>query len=340
MNDVLGHGAKGSQSKYLQAHMKSLAAQLVPLKFLSLRLHMRADEPLYLPAYKGSTLRGAFGAMFKDTVCVVPHRDCTRCLLRSHCAYPYVFETPVPDRSTRMRTYPAAPHPFVILPSLEDRREYGAGDEFHFDLTLIGKGIDYLSYFIYTFAQFSEKRGFGKGRGKCTLASVQWWNASHEWEVVYTAQDQILRENFQSRSVADLDGSHAQSAAVTLQFETPTRIVHKGRLASQLHFHILVRTLLRRVSNLMYFHCDSELDLDFRALIDQSEEVQTHWDGTRWYDWERYSSRQHRHVKQGGLVGTVTYEGALQTFRPLLSLGEHLHVGKGTSFGLGKYRVV
>ncbi len=37
-----------------------------------------------------------------------------------------------------MHKYPAAPHPFVILPPLEAKREYVPGEYFHFGLTLVG----------------------------------------------------------------------------------------------------------------------------------------------------------------------------------------------------------
>ena len=39
------------------------------------------------------------------------------------------------------------------------------------------------------------------------------------------------------------------------------------------------------------------------------------------------------------LVGRMTFEGPLAPFMPLLRAGEILHVGKGTSFGLGRYEV-
>ena len=59
----------------------------------------------------------------------------------------------------------------------------------------------------------------------------------------------------------------------------------------------------------------------------------------RWRDWTRYSSRQHRKMQLGGLVGSVTYAGDLAAFLPFVALGQLLHVGKNATFGLGKYRV-
>lgn len=42
----------------------------------------------------------------------------------------------------------------------------------------------------------------------------------------------------------------------------------------------------------------------------------------------------------GGFVGEIIFEGEIEPFMPLLKAGEILHVGKGTSFGLGKYRIL
>jgi len=57
-------------------------------------------------------------------------------------------------------------------------------------------------------------------------------------------------------------------------------------------------------------------------------------------DIERYSRRQERRIPMGGLVGSVTYRGPLDEFLPWLALGEHVHVGKNTVFGMGKYRLL
>ncbi len=60
-------------------------------KFL---LRLRALDDLHLPAYKGSTLRGGFGAALKHVACALKRQDCGGCLLRDRCVYLYLFETP------------------------------------------------------------------------------------------------------------------------------------------------------------------------------------------------------------------------------------------------------
>jgi len=41
----------------------------------------------------------------------------------------------------------------------------------------------------------------------------------------------------------------------------------------------------------------------------------------------------------GGMIGSVSYEGQLAEYLPLLRFCEQVHIGKNTSFGLGKIRI-
>ncbi|MGH8590087.1 MAG: CRISPR system precrRNA processing endoribonuclease RAMP protein Cas6, partial [Gammaproteobacteria bacterium] len=41
----------------------------------------------------------------------------------------------------------------------------------------------------------------------------------------------------------------------------------------------------------------------------------------------------------GGLLGQITYRGDLSPFLPWLALGEWMHIGGKTSFGLGRYTI-
>ncbi len=120
-----------------------------------------------------------------------------------------------------------------------------------------------------------------------------------------------------------------------------TRLYYNERLVFDLEFHILVRQLLLRISLLSYFHCGIEASmLDFKGLINKAQEVKATDRNLRWYDWERYSGRQETRINMGGFVGRIVFTGDLTPFWPYLLLGEYVHVGKGSSFGLGKYEIL
>lgn len=107
-----------------------------------------------------------------------------------------------------------------------------------------------------------------------------------------------------------------------------------------MNFELLVRNLLRRVSLLIAVHGSTPLELDYRGIIARAATVRTRSSNLRWSDWERYSNRQQTKMALGGFVGEVEYEGeALPEFACLLAAGEILHVGAGTTFGLGEYLI-
>jgi CRISPR/Cas system endoribonuclease Cas6 (RAMP superfamily) len=45
-------------------------------------------------------------------------------------------------------------------------------------------------------------------------------------------------------------------------------------------------------------------------------------------------------MKLGGFMGEITYESDFEQFWPYIRLGEYIYVGKWSSFGLGRYRIV
>ncbi|MEW6617931.1 MAG: CRISPR system precrRNA processing endoribonuclease RAMP protein Cas6 [bacterium] len=303
----------------------------------SVMLNLKALEPIILPSYKGSTLRGGFGTAFKRVVCAIKDKECPDCLLKEKCVYSYIFETPPPKDTKIMRKYTSAPHPFVIEPPEEKRIGYKPGDEINFSLILIGKAIDYLPYFIYTFQELG-KIGIGKDRGKFELEQV-----ACDGETIYDSKDKTLKSITPSTLSVGFDNTYDPFTleTLTLNFLTPTRILYDNHLTIELNFEILLRQLLRRISLLYYFHCNGDpSEWDFRRIIYKSKQVKTIKRMLDWYDWERYSARQDTRMKLGGFVGEITFEGNIEPFIPLIKAGEVLHIGKGTSFGLGRYKVV
>ncbi len=74
---------------------------------------LEALDEIFLPPYKGSTLRGGSGHSFKKTVCALKSQDCDSCLLRKKCVYSYVFENPPP--SDKAKFPGTVPSMFLIM---------------------------------------------------------------------------------------------------------------------------------------------------------------------------------------------------------------------------------
>jgi hypothetical protein len=306
------------------------------------RFDLEAIDALHLPAYKGGTFRGGFGYAFKKMVCIqADWRACTPCKLGNKCPYGYIFETSVPEDSQVLRSLHEVPTPFVIEPALDEQTAYAPGDRLAFELVLVGRGINYLPYFIVAFQELGRS-GIGKPPGRYSLQRIQ---SVHPWrhtrELVYDGVDVRVGDRDLSASSADVAGRAATLPTdwLRLRFLTPTRLKHQGQYVRQPEFHVLIRALLRRVSSLSYFHCGQLWETDYRGIIAAAEEVQATRQAVDWVDWERFSGRQKQRMNLGGFVGEVTYRGELGSFRPLLVLGELGHVGKACVFGNGWYEL-
>ena len=307
--------------------------------FAHYRFTIQALEPLHLPPFKGSALRGGFGHTFKRLACAEPWPCDDHCQRGNACPYGYIFETAPPQDSQVLRTHQAIPRPFVIRHPLDQRTLIPAREQLEFGLVLVGRATEFWPHFVLTFQELG-KVGLGHKRGKYTLREVQAVRPSGEKRTVYDGET-LLNMNTDLEITADqIHASAEQPPAdrLTVHLLTPTRLKHNKKFILKAPpFHVLFRTLLRRLSSLSYFHCGRQWDINYRGWIERAEKIQIVEHHTAWQDWGRRSGRQHQRIDMGGLVGDVTYSGDLAPFRPLLALGQWTHVGKGAVFGNGQY---
>ena len=80
--------------------------------------------------------------------------------------------------------------------------------------------------------------------------------------------------------------------------------------------------------------------MDFKGLIEESKKVKVVDLKIHWVENTRFSYRQERDISMGGVSGSIEFTGDIDPFMPFLEIGEYLHVGKGTAFGLGKIRSI
>jgi hypothetical protein len=232
----------------------------------------------------------------------------------------------------------------------DGRHRLVANDELTFELLLMGRAVDSLPYIVYAVSEMA-RRGLGANRASFNLVSVAAIGESGSKETIYSGESQrISNPDFATRRLNDLIRTRldelalarmGKTEAIKIRFLTPTRIRVEGDLQTEVSFQLLMRNLLRRVSMLAAVHGCGPLELDYRELLKQAAEVETRASRLRWFDWERYSNRQQTKMNLGGFTGEVEYGGeAIREYMPLIAAGELLHIGAGTSFGLGRYEVV
>ncbi|MBC8186276.1 CRISPR system precrRNA processing endoribonuclease RAMP protein Cas6 [candidate division KSB1 bacterium] len=309
--------------------------------FARLGFSIKAIDTLHLYQFAGSTLRGAFGNILKNIICIHSNkklRVCNNCILKSACIYSYIFETPVTDTSTSNRMYTNyAPHPFIIEPPLiNQEQEYKKGESVNFHFVLIGNSLKLLPYFIYTFEKMGES-GLGKYRSKFELQKV-WVDSNNEKINIYSKNKRTLSLEYPVQKYSYFDDMTTSSDKLKIQFITPVRMKHNGKLVRTIEFPIVVTNLLRRITSLT--QVKDKDGVKIKEMINKSKEVKKIYDRTEWVDYERYSFRQKSRMKLGGLIGEVHFQGSFNLFYPYLKVGEYIHLGKNTSFGLGKYLLI
>lgn len=315
------------------------------LSFARYHFNLQCLSDIVFRGFSGSTLRGAFGSVFRRLVCITRAPTCEGCVLRQQCAYGYVFETAPPPHSQRLRRYESVPRPYVLSLPDSARLAFHQGEPLQMTLTLIGRAIDYFPYFVFTSQQL-EETGLGVGRhegkGRFRLTEVLAERADGNTVRVFTPEEGIDTLRLPVLRGADILERIAgwEPRRLGVQFVTPARLRFEGKLTDQIEFHHLVRALLHRLSSLLYFHCGVEPDTDYAGLIARAQEVHTVQRRLRWVEQNRYSSRQKSLLQMGGVTGEMVFEGHLEPFLPLLAVGEYVHIGKGTVMGLGKIRLV
>lgn len=274
------------------------------------RLHFTATTPVHFPEWAGSVLRGGFGHALRQLACMTRQKDCTGCPLLHTCPYPALFAPPPVEHSLQRFSQP--PAPYLIEPAGWGARHIAPGEAWYVDLVLMGRALRELPLIRLAW-QRAAQRGLGPGDGQSDLSDIETFTVDSE-ETPKTSQQ------------------------ITLNFHTPLRLQDNGRAVppEKLDAERLLMNLMRRISLLAEFHGNGSPGWNFKTLKQVAAAVDSE-KHLKWQDWTRRSSRQQQTMQLGGAIGRWTLRGNLTPFLPALHLGQWLHVGKETVFGLGRY---
>ncbi len=289
---------------------------------------LKAQGTPDLPDYLGSTLRGALAMAMRRTLCSDLGALCGECKYCSDCGYAQIFEPELDGSLPHLEGARDVPRPFVIRPPLPGQP---TSPELIFHILLFGDSFNYLPHLIFALQAMAEV-GLGARRDKFSLTRVTCGE-----KMIFTSQEGKLQGLGEPVRPEILFGSQSQISGVTCQFITPLRVKYKSRLGPDLTFEVFVRTLMRRISSLSRLYCGFDPQLPYKELVSSSKNIEVTRSHLNWKDWQRYSNRQKTSMQMGGMLGSISYSGELEVFRPLVNLGRYTHVGKGTIFGLGSY---
>lgn len=307
------------------------------LPLVRTRLIFRCERQLRLPAHAGFAWRGAFGSALKRTACAMRMRPCQGCMLSTSCIYPYAFETPPPATAERMSRYERVPNPFALYAGPVVTHAFNEGDALSIEFTVFGHASRHLPYFLRAF-EIAGEHGLTARRVPVALVRAEWipLDDDREPEAIYEGNGVIHLP--QPEHVCPPPCPER----ISINVSTPLRLKEMGRLVVPERFAAwhLLSNLVRRVSMLMYFHGDGALSADFRQLKHVAQSVTIFHGSLRWVDLVRHSSRQRTLMQMGGLVGSFGLNLCrAEALWPYLWLGQYIQAGKGTTMGLGHYRL-
>ncbi|BFU59571.1 MULTISPECIES: CRISPR system precrRNA processing endoribonuclease RAMP protein Cas6 [Rodentibacter] len=288
------------------------------------RFIFQVSEPIFLPEYAGSTLRGVFGRSLRKICCMTKLENCKTCPLYRSCPYTAIFETPAPLEH-QVQKFSQVPNGYIIEPPKWGERVYQQSEKLAFDVVLFGRLLNQLPLITFAFKRAFE---YQVGKGKALLVDLR-----HNDQSILV-NDHIIEHNAQIELPGNL------SSSLCLHFETPLRLQENGQPIGEKKIKInrLLLGLAKRIMLLSEFH-DKPISLNFEQLKQGITEIEDHKQ-LYWQDWTRYSSRQNQKMKLGGLVGNWALNNVPEDWQQLIYMGQWLHVGKNATFGLGKYQLL
>ncbi len=289
----------------------------------TVRLRFVAKNAGHLPANTAPVWRSVFGMLLRQEVCRTGAPDCGGCPLKQDCLYGYVFETPPASGATRFRNVLKGPSPIAIQAPCNSGRWISTGDPLDVELKLFGRMRDFE-------AETAELM-------KLVGATGLGHDGHHQ--VMFNLEHAIAFDDGPAQTVEQIPPADVLRR-LRVRFTSPMCLEENKQALrpSRITFEAFFTRLVRRVSMLMYFHTDRELDVDFAALKHTALQIPPKAHHLYWKSDYRWSARQGRKVPLRGVLGELECDisGAPMLYHYLVA-GLYTGVGKDVVMGLGRY---
>lgn len=286
------------------------------ISYCPLKVSLMALQRAELPPYLGSTLRGALGQALLQAD-------------KEACAFLYRNGE---KRDTDMGKIVVKPY-MIIPPEIRTSQTViEEGEILKFEFWLFGNAAEYVSS-VVSALEYLPRFGLGASRYRFDLAEI----INSQTQRIIWRKGKYFKE---AVSAVDVKGYELQNiTGVVMRICTPIRIRHKGRLVKQISFQTLIRNITNRIMELSERYGGWVDQEEVSRLLVLAKKVRTVNEEIKIERMERYSNRINGKMDFSGLMGTIEYEGNLTPFVPWLYAAQRLHIGRNTTFGMGKIQV-
>lgn len=231
--------------------------------------------------------------------------------------------------------------PAFVL-QFDDKQQgiYQRGDLMTLNVIVWGGNIESVK----DFAQVVEvlgKTGLRHDAGRFEVAEIYAEDSACQLQKIWTYGESFnafiapVRDGDWWLSSCTLECDHIQ-----LQFLTPARLIVKQRPLFHPTFKLIFPFILRRVTSLLYTHCNCDLEVDSHALFVTAASIETQKNKLNWNDWRELKGVDSHHPL-GGIEGSIDlYGSSLVDLIPYLYLGSLMNLGKNAAYGAGRYRML
>lgn len=307
--------------------MKQLVEQF---PYVHLQIELNCLTEGFLPKHKTSIIRGILGRMLRKKVCHNFKLLCSSCDFNNTCVYANIFESPQKNIE-RLNRGGTSPHPYIIR-CHNLNTDFSEDEKLVFEMIFLGNESDsFANIFILTLKEI-ENWQFGKDKLLFSLHRIL--QICHEGKEIVSLETGTSLQFYEHKKIF--------SNQIMIHFLTPLKMQKDGMIMRKFSLnHFLWQAYLRiyqynllnnRNFNKNYIAQDelNHISNDLVTIINYA-----------WKENYRYSFRQSKPIKLGGIVPTIQLDinPILQEWLPIIQFSELIHVGKGTTFGLGQFEI-
>lgn len=318
--------------------IQQMINEMLNIRYIKIHFTLVFTEDTVMPKDKVSAFRGGIGDMLLRANCV-RNRDCEKCDFESECIVRRIMYS----KSEIVTKAAAEGESMGYVFECENLdEEFYEGDTLKLQLILFGKSIVYFNQYLQALSMLG-RTGIGKNKSHFVIADIT--NSKQE---SILNDGNIYMEKYTVETIGDYVAYRTKQIKNIENFEivafSPITLKFRGELLNEFRLDAFYEAVVRR---LYLLNCYEGIEIDrSKYRIDMYPYLMA--DSNAYpVTVKRYSNHKNQHMQLYGIKGNmqiVADENAnrdvMNMMYQLLLAGEITHIGKNTSFGFGRYRIL